>query len=162
LPTPSAARIASAIALVFAMACAVGCVEIDGGAVELSWSLRTFEGEPVDACGDARIDEIRINWRPMEQPSAAPMAFRDFPCEDSTGVTGFGIAPGQQLFWAEPICADGALADEGTFESPAPILRRVDAGAVVTLNSLLIVVDPTAPPQSCRTGAPCTCVRASP
>ena len=46
------------------------CIEIDGGAVELSWSLRSFDGEDVEACNDVRLAEVQICWQPAEEGTA--------------------------------------------------------------------------------------------
>ncbi len=133
------------------------CVAIDGGASELTWSLRTFDGDPVDTCGDAKVDKVRLCWSPVDSASAGCRVgnFRDFDCEDQTGVTLFEIEPGRTAFTVEPICADGEPARAGTYQSPPEIVRTVREGEVVSLESLLIVV--TDHPDSC--GIECTCVR---
>lgn len=136
-----------------------GCIEIDGGAVELSWSLRSFDGEPVDSCADARIERVRICWQSVADGAvagAACEASQSFPCEEENGVSGFEIAPGATAFFAEPICVDGEPAATGTYQVPPPIVRSVEEGKIVTLNSLLIVVTPLG--ESCP-DAGCTCVR---
>ncbi len=133
------------------------CVAIDGGASELTWSLRTFAGDPIDACSDARVDKVRLCWSAVDSAATGcrPGNFRDFECQDQTGVTLFEIEPGRTAFTIEPICADGQPAREGTFQSPSEIVRTVREGEVVSLESLLIVV--TEHPASC--GIECTCVR---
>lgn len=136
---------------------ASGCIEIDGGAVELSWSLRSFDGDRVDACAKARMDQVRICWEAVEGTVTATCESSEaFPCDEENGVSGFEIAPGSTAFWVEPICRDGATADPGTYQVPPPILRTVEDGKIVTLNSLLIVVSPFA--EGCP-DAGCTCVR---
>lgn len=134
------------------------CIEIDGGAVELSWSLRSFDGDRVDSCAKARIDEVRVCWEEVESGSSTGICegSQSFPCGEENGVSGFSIAPGQTAFWIEPICVDGSPADPGSYQVPPPIVRTVDDGKIVTLNSLLIVVTPFG--SSCP-DAGCTCVR---
>ena len=149
-------------ALLALCALAAGCIEIDGGAVELSWSLRDFDGQAVEACGDARIAEVEICWQPVagDTPSidvaCRPGQRESFPCAEENGVSGFTIPPGPTAFWAHPICRGGEPADEETFQAPAPIVRTVHEGRIVTLNSLLLVVSPIA--SDCPE-AGCTCSR---
>jgi hypothetical protein len=138
-----------------------GCIDIEGGAVELSWSLRSFDGERVNSCEDARLDRVRICWLAVEgdEPLDASCQTRQsatFPCVEESGASGFEIAPGRTAFWIEPLCVDGAPAVAGTYEVPPPIVRTVEEGRIVTLNSLLIVVAPRG--SSCPP-AGCTCVR---
>ncbi|WP_428264404.1 hypothetical protein [Haliangium sp.] len=141
---------AAAAALVAALW--VGCVEVDGGAVELSWTLRDFSGDPIreeDCGGDircvceaTRIGWIRLHWQIEGEGTGERAAdgFWDFVCEDNRGATNFSVPPGRQLLWIAPICSDGSLPDSG-YEAPPPILRVVDLGAVATLDALLIAVD---------------------
>jgi hypothetical protein len=152
-------RMRAHIAFLALVMAASGCIEIDGGAVELSWSLRSFDGEPVDSCTDARIERVRICWQSVADGASttgACDASQAFPCEEENGVSGFEIAPGATAFWAEPICVDGEPADPDTYQVPPPIVRSVEEGQIVTLNSLLIVVTPLG--QDCP-DAGCTCVR---
>jgi hypothetical protein len=135
------------------------CIEIDGGAVELSWSLRSFDGDRVGSCSKALVEDVRICWQPIADAGTITFecdASQAFPCEEENGVSGFEIHPGATAFWAQPICRDGAPADEGTYQVPPPIVRTVEDGKIVTLNSLLIVVTPFA--QTCPDPG-CTCVR---
>ena len=135
-----------------------GCVQVQGGAIELSWSLRSFRGDPVDKCADSSIARIRVLWQANDE--TANPSFTDFACQDSAGVTGFVVPGGSTRVWVEPICADGINATPGTFSVPAPIVRDVSVGAVVTLNSLLIVVsDNTKDATEQCLAAGCTCVR---
>jgi hypothetical protein len=134
------------------------CIEIDGGAVELSWSLRSFDGDRVDECNSARIDQVRICWHSIEEGSSTGVCqgSQSFPCGEENGVSGFEIAPGSTSFWIEPICGDGSPADVGSYQVPPPIVRTVEDGKIVTLDSLLIVVTPFG--SGCPE-AGCTCVR---
>lgn len=135
------------------------CVEVDGGAVELSWTLRTFEGEPIATCADAKIGKIRVNWAPSsangadQEPDA--VGFEEFACPANRGVTHFAVGQGPQLLWIEPICEDGSPAVESTYEVPPPILRYVQNGEVVTLDSLLVVADDSS--NGCTKAQGCTC-----
>ena len=134
----------------------VQCVGIDGGASELTWSLRTFEGESTN-CGRSKVSKVRLCWNEATNPQTGCRVgkFREFDCKEETGVTLFEIEPGPTRFQVEPLCADGLVAASGTYQVPPEIVRTVREGEVVTLDALLIVVTD---PDSC-TGAGCTCVR---
>lgn len=133
------------------------CVAIDGGATELTWSIRTFGGDPVDSCAEALVARVRLCWNAVESgvTGCRPGNFRDFECQEQTGETLFEIEEGRTAFFVEPICADGQPARLGTFLAPPEIVRMVREGEVVSLESLLITV--TDHPSSC--GVECTCVR---
>jgi hypothetical protein len=145
-----------------------GCVQVDGGAVELSWSLRTFEGESITSCGDAAIARVRLCWISLEldggeaQDGCRPQNSREFACGNESGITGFDLPPGRTSLFVQPICLDGSAAREGTYDVPAPIVRTVQEGKVVTLSSLLIVAsDHTRPEESRCQPVGCTCVAES-
>lgn len=133
-----------------------GCVAIEGGAAELSWSLRTFEGESL-TCKQAQVEEIRLCWNALDSNDSGcrPNQSRRFTCKEATGVTRFEIEPGRTKLFAEPVCADGLPAAVGTFQAPAEIVRTVEEGQIVTLDSLLILVTD----QDLCAGVACTCAR---
>jgi hypothetical protein len=132
-----------------------GCVGIDGGAIELSWSLRNTEGEGVAECATARVGEMRLFWD-VENAAEGSTRYETFPCDPPRAATRFEIPPGTASIWLVPVCENGEPAADGTYEAPAPIVRSVIEGEVVTLNALLVVVRTT----NCGTGAgqqPCIC-----
>ena len=135
----------------------VQCVQIDGGATEFNWSLRTIAGNVVNDCTLSNVAKIRLCWRGESQGGGECLAAqsREFTCNEFTGVTLFEIAEGRTEFFVQPICDDGLPAAANTFQSPDSIVRTVREGEIVTLNSLLIVV--SEPGESCQTN--CTCVR---
>lgn len=149
----------SCLPLWLLLACSA-CIEIDGGAVELSWSLRDFDGDSVERCSDARVEDVEICWQPVggSTPSVdigcRPGQRATFPCSEENGVSGFEIAPGPTAFWVHPLCRDGEPAADDTYQVPPPIVRTVEDGRIATLNSLLIVVSPEDCPD-----AGCTCSR---
>lgn len=121
---------------------ATGCVDISGGAAELSWSLLTFEDQPIESqCEGARIERVRLSWEPAPGNAAGSSGMAEFTCSIRRGVTGFEIAEGPHNLWIEPICADGRPATPRTYEVPAALTRTMRPGQVVTLGSLLIVAD---------------------
>jgi len=139
-----------------------GCIDINGGAAEVSWSLRSFEGEAVETCGEVEIRDVRLCWEPLTDGGTTAgedcrrEARRSFPCDESSGVTGFQLDPGLTAFWIEPLCTDGQPADPVTYQVPPPIVRMVEDGKIVSLNSLLLVVSPDR--DGCGANG-CTCMR---
>jgi len=129
------------------------CVDVEGGAVELSWSLRTPDGDP-NNCLDARIGKVRLCWAPAGDIAVRVCeGSRTFACTEEHGFSRFEIDPGETAFWIEPLCeSTSVVPDPSTYEVPPPLLRMVSAGQVVTLNALLIV----ATGAECGAGA-CTC-----
>jgi len=158
LRRPGLARGLTTTALVFAMS---GCVDIGGGAVELSWSLRDFGGDSVSSCSDVNFDAMRICWKSLtdgETVDGAPCMESEraeFDCSEANGISGFTIEPGRTGFWLEPVCDSGSPPQPDSYQVPSVIVRTVQDGQVVTLDSLLVVVAPgdtECPP------AGCTCV----
>lgn len=138
-------RIITGLAVAICSALA-GCVNVEGGAVELSWSLRDGNDDKL-TCAEARISEIRICWEPKNQigPEGAECReFWDFPCDVSRGVSIFDIQEGEIAFFVQPRCEgdDGqsTAARPDKYQVPPPILRQVERGKVVTLNQILILV----------------------
>ena len=129
--------------------------------------MRTFDGSVIDsnrdeACRRARIEEMRVCWRPAAEVDAgdprhcAPERSRAFACGEDRGVTQFEVEPGPTAIWLEPVCGDGETPEEGTYEVPAPIVRDIRDGDAAALLALLVVVtdgDRECPP------AGCTCAR---
>lgn len=129
------------------------CVEIRGGAVELSWSFQNFQGgpiEPDDDCAATQVSQVRLRWESAPWNQARSSGTTTFPCTAFRGITDFVIGAGPQLLEIEPVCASGAMIEEHTYAVPAPLLRTVIEGEVVTLDSLLIVTDDD-------TGENCAC-----
>jgi hypothetical protein len=134
----------------------------------VSWSIRSFDGAAVEECSaagsDAGIRDVRVCWEPLGDGGSTagevcrPDHRRRFPCEDASGVTGFELEPGITAFWIEPVCDnDGAPPDADTYQVPPPIVRTVEEGKIVSLNSLLLVVRP--PSDGCTEERPCTCAQ---
>jgi hypothetical protein len=129
-------------ALLLACAWLCGCEDVDGGAVELSWRLRpassSLEEKFVDCdsniAGTNPVIAMRLEWT-VEQQSAS----EEWPCDDSHGVTGFVLPPGQALFSVTPICSDGP-ADPVAYIAPATEQRTVIVGDTVNLGAMQVVV----------------------
>src|SRR3990167_6286133 len=92
----AAASRAVALALCLAVH---GCADVNGGAVELSWKLRATTGSDqtfldcaVSVSGAGRVAFIRLDW-----DVNGVQAFRQWPCGDDHGVTGFELPEGRAL-----------------------------------------------------------------
>ena len=147
---PHGALLALAMGLAGIMS---GCVDIDGGAVELSWSIRTAGGQPSDCelrnPDTPDVEEVWICWAAQGQTTdacftgdgAEPARFAAFPCQDEHGVTGFEIESGPTLIWVQPVCSAQRLPPLDRVEVPPPILRDMVEGQVAALNALLILAE---------------------
>jgi len=74
------------------------CVEIDGGAVEISWVIRSETGSAITDCGCASpsIATVRLKLTGVggtieDYQPCAGNAHCDFPCGRQTGSTPFNI-----------------------------------------------------------------------
>jgi hypothetical protein len=157
-------RVAIATLCLPVHACDLG----NGGAAELSWSLRPassavpqkFVGcDAQDSGGNPirSIKQIRLHW----QVGTASCSHA-WPCEANHGATGFEIPQGiadlrLTLECGDPDPGDGACAEDDpavpeTYIAPAIVQREVVRGQAVTLGAVEVVVSSAACP-----GAPCTC-----
>ena len=135
-----ATRVPSTSFLIAAALCVgavASCTDVSGGAIDLSWTVRTTVGATV-TCETAQIQEIRLWWQGTAPGSVA--SSQAWPCPDVHGVTGFSVAPGTTLLWVEPDCTPGMVAAAPTFETPAPVEREVVTDEVVSLNDVVIQV----------------------
>jgi hypothetical protein len=128
--------------LVAGLAGASACVDVNGGAVELSWSIRTENGDS-SSCGNANIARVELCGRDLSMPGdldagSASCAVRDsWACGDQHGTTAFDIKPGRYELSITPICPS---PDDVTMATvPAPIVRDISEGDVAQLNALLII-----------------------
>ena len=120
--------------------------------MEASWALRAFDGSNIKDCPPTfRVEKVRLCWSASQAEATqgelcAPSQWEEFDCTIRRGVTGFRVPAGPTFFTIEPVCSgDIAL---GVFQAPPPILRTVENGEVVTLNSLLIEIDEETCPES--------------
>lgn len=126
-----------------------GCVAVNGGAIELAWTVRTADADATD-CGTQNITTVALYVAacddgglegcagPDASPSASPV--QTFTCDRLRGSTDFSIAPGRKKIWIAAFCANGDAAQATV---PEPILRDVAKGEVTELNALLISVPST-------------------
>lgn len=125
-----------------------GCTSVDGGAVELSWKLRSASGSLTDflECSNVpTLEAIQLDWEVGSDAKTAR-----WPCELGHAVTGFDLPQGQALLSVKPVCTTGNVAASGTFVAPAPELRQVIVGNTISLGAVELVL--RVPPCS-----PCIC-----
>ncbi len=135
----------------------IGCTEATGGAVELSWALRSTRDRGIDDCAGDTIGRIRLWWA-----TGGTRRFTAFPCEANHGVTAFDLPVGQVSLWVDPECTDGNMPADELYVTPPPIVREVAIGETVTLDAVLLVVkiDDCSTP-TCVCGRPCDCAQAA-
>ncbi len=122
-----------------------GCVEVNGGAVELAWTVRPADGrEDVECARDTDIiEEVWLCARACtvivdgQCTGETTCPVQSFPCEGFRGTTKFEITSGRKELWIEVKCAGGTPADVIV---PEPILRDIADGEVTQLNAVLITV----------------------
>lgn len=128
---------------------AAACVEIDGGAVETSWVIRTPAGGGISDCSCAApaITTVRLvlEGRRGSIAGTTPCAGRaqcDFPCQRQTGSTPFDIpaTQGSERYAVSVVAvADGVELSVVT--EPASILREVVRGQPTEVESFQLVAD---------------------
>jgi hypothetical protein len=127
------------------------CVEIDGGAVEVSWVIRSKAGAAITDCGcasppigEVRLDLLGIGGAVEGKRPCADNAQCDFPCARQTGATPFSIPEthGDERYQVSitALGTDGApLALQ--VMAPAPILREVVRGQPTEIASIQLVAE---------------------
>ena len=134
----------------------LACVKIDGGAVEISWVIRTNQGKAISDCGcaDPAIATVRLVLQgvdpttspPTPIPGATPCAGQaqcDFPCARQTGATAFDIPelPAAEKYEISvvPVGTDGTELSKMQVDRPASILREVLRGQPTEVGSMQLV-----------------------
>jgi len=126
------------------LAGAAGCVSIDGGSVEVAWTVFAADGRGVItdcACADPPIAFVQLKLGgPPENPAQAdPCAGNTacrFACGRHDGITPFFIPPGPYLMSIEPLTADGmAIAGDMV---PDPLVGQVTKGLSHDLGAFAI------------------------
>jgi len=137
-----------AAALLFLACLSAACVEIDGGAVEISWVIRSDTGSAITDCGCASpsIATVRLKLTGVggaieDYQPCAGNAQCDFPCARQTGSTAFNIKEtrGDERYQVSV----AAVGTDGTellqVMTPAPILREVARGQPTEVESMQLV-----------------------
>jgi hypothetical protein len=122
------------------------CVQIDGGAVEVSWVVHANGRAITDcSCADPQIDRVRINLvgRGGTIEGTTPCDGRaqcEFSCQRQTGATPFDIPEthGDERYEVSvvPVGKDGT--DLLQIVTPAPILRTVTRGQPTEVEAFLL------------------------
>ena len=152
---PRWARNAVAATLVLAVAApgAGGCVRIDGGAVELSWVLRTPEGRAISDCGcsDPQVATVRLHLILQDAagvavPGNTPCEGRaecQFPCQRHSGATSFDIPetrPDEMYLISVDTLGPDGMPLAGV-QAPARVSRSVVRGQPTDMGALLLVTE---------------------
>jgi len=153
------ARFLRVLGMTLVLARAGGCVRINGGAVEISWVVRSADGRAITdcTCSDPPIARIRLNVvlrKDGTQPSpeagvgacdsATPCeatAHYEFACQRQTGATPFDIdesKPGE-MYEISVTALDVNGKPLPAVQTPAPILRRVVKGQPTQVEAFLLV-----------------------
>jgi hypothetical protein len=131
------------------------CVKIDGGAVEISWVIRSQLGSAITDCGCAsppiakvRLVLQRVDGTGQPIPGATPCAGQaqcDFACARQTGATAFDIQEthGDERYEVSVVAlgTDGNEIPKAVVMTPAPILREVVRGQPTEVESMQLVTD---------------------
>jgi hypothetical protein len=144
-------------------AVSAGCVKIDGGAVEVSWVVRSQTGAAITDCSCAQpaISTVRLvlvldvagspadsgspsdSGSPTDYRPCSNQAQCDFPCQRQTGATAFDIRPTQanESYEISVIGVDstGAVIATTDLMTPAPILRSVMTGQATVTEAFELV-----------------------
>lgn len=120
------------------------CVQIHGGAIEVSWAIFAPGGRAINDCGcvDPAIVEIRLNLSSTDAAGANPCEGRaecQFSCGQKTGSTPFDIPSGRYSMWLTALGAgDTDLEGAPGFRSTPPSTWPVVWGQPTELDALTI------------------------
>jgi hypothetical protein len=154
-------------ALAWCVVAGSACVPINGGAVEISWAIRSTAGSAITDCGcaDPSISRVRLVLVGMGGAidGATPCAGKaqcDFSCQRQTGSTAFDITEthGTEKYEISVVALDaqGAEIPKEQVMTPAPILRDVVRGQPTEVEAFQIVA-PCA--SDCETNGSGVCSR---
>ena len=150
-PADGRRRVGRAVCLVVGAvvgACA-GCVQIDGGAIEANWVVRTYDGRAMHGCGCAEPAIARVRFvvtdaDPMRSPVdvCAGRSECEFSCNSQRGATPFFVPAGRYAVSVAAISPGGTAvpASGGAtgVKLQAPILRDVVYGQPTQLEAFAI------------------------
>jgi hypothetical protein len=123
-----------------------GCVQIDGGSVEVSWVVHA-NGRAITDCGcsDPQIAKVRIRLEGKggSIEGATPCDGRaqcEFSCQRQTGATPFDIQPtqGDERYAVSVIAVGANDLPLPEVVAPAPILRTVSRGQPTEVEAFLL------------------------
>lgn len=137
----------------------LGCVDVQGGAVEIRWDLQyggtecrlATEGEARcvpgrrTSCALSMIGYVGLRLEALDgrvDPCSADPERCRFPCERKVGTTTFFIPEGEHAISLQAQDLSGAVLGPATgVNVPAPVVRQVRSGELVDLDVNLIVVE---------------------
>ena len=126
------------------------CVKIDGGAVEISWVIRSRAGSAITDCGCAsptiakvRLKLVGVGGAIDGATPCAGQAQCDFPCGRQTGATAFDIQEthGDERYEVSVVALGTDGSELPQVMTPAPILREVVRGQPTEVESMQLVAD---------------------
>jgi hypothetical protein len=136
-----------AVFLLFALALAASaCVQIDGGAVEVSWVVHA-DGRAITDCSCSSPEIARVRIQMVGQGGAiqgampcAGQAACEFACQRQTGATPFDIPEthGDEQYAISLVAVGQDGADLPQVQAPAPILRSVVKGQPTEVEAFLL------------------------
>ena len=134
-------RLAVALGVVAAAtAGAAGCVRIDGGAVEVPWTLFAPDGRAINdcSCTAPALAEIEVVVVPAAGGAdvCAGQSSCRFACSRKIEATPFFIPAGDYNISLQALGADGAALP---FTTPAPVRRPVVKGQLSEIDAIEIV-----------------------
>jgi len=161
----------------------LGCVRIEGGAVELSWVTYCASGKRPGSTGascsctvrERDLAAVRLVLTPLRQGQDDAQTLEDgcsqgaicsFEASDRAGNTGFRVPPGEYEISVVPLDAQGtplggpSCVPDGNplscWQTPSPVRRTVVHGEVVSLGAVLIVVPDCPAVSGCRPSEGCS------
>jgi hypothetical protein len=125
------------------------CVQINGGAIEVSWALFANGRAVTDCtCSDPEIASVRIDVTGQGGAidGTHPCAGRPqcvFPCQRGTGATPFDIpaTTGDETYSIKIVAVGADGTDLAGVTAPAPIVRSVVQGQPTEIDALALEAD---------------------
>lgn len=128
-----------------------GCVQIDGGAVEVRWDLQ-YGGRDCTSgtlcrrgnrisCLTAQVGAVQLRLSPSDGQSDPCDSERcRFGCDRKVGTTTFFVPEGEYAMSLIVLDQDMAEIPIDEVSVPAPLVRQVREGELTNLNVNLIIV----------------------
>jgi hypothetical protein len=132
-----------------------GCVDVNGGAVEVAWAIFAKDGRAINdcACANPAIGYVRLNLVSEPPPGSEPCAGTNscrFACSRRIGATPFMIPPGPYLMSVVPVGLDGGDIAPADVKSPPAVSRFVVTGQPTELEAFML--ESTTCADRCNTG----------
>jgi hypothetical protein len=150
-PRRRAGARAALAALLAATSGALGCVDINGGSVEVAWGVFAKDGRAINDCAcavaltppeaETPIAFVRLNLVSDSDAADQPCTGTDncrFSCNRKIGATPFMIKPGRYLMSLVAVDAGGNDFAAGAVDSPPAELRSVVKGQPTQLDAFML------------------------